>query len=173
MSTPTSLRRRSRAGSGSADVGGPSADQCDHVSEQEPAPEDHGSPLLTAVGLGHGAFRSKDFVKRFSTRPLSGVGPSTSSTLPLPTKPSSPLLPLTRVVQDAVKRWWTYPRLLGLLTVLAFLIRARRLGSPQTPVFDESYMGVIVNRQGSPPRPPCSQSQAPPLLLSCSCQSKN
>ena len=31
------------------------------------------------------------------------------------------------------------------LTLTAFLLRARKLNSPATPVYDESYMGVIVN----------------------------
>lgn len=39
--------------------------------------------------------------------------------------------------------------LLIAITILAGLVRAHRLGSPATPVYDESYMGVIVNQYHS------------------------
>ena len=32
------------------------------------------------------------------------------------------------------------------MTVASFALRARKLDSPRTPVYDESYMGVIVNK---------------------------
>ena len=36
--------------------------------------------------------------------------------------------------------------LLAAMTITAFVLRAHMLDSPRTPVYDESYMGVIVNK---------------------------